>query len=126
MSSDEQQYFDDVEFAADSSEVDRHVSEPVQTHTAPGLRLFVSPSGSDQSPGTKASSPLRTITHALRLTRGWRKKKQQKTGGKVAEIQLLAGIHTLNETLILLPQDSHLVLKAAPGEVATVSGGVRV
>ena len=42
----------------------------------------------------------------------------------MAEIQVLAGIHTLNETLILLPQDCHLVLKAAPGEVATVSGRV--
>ena len=39
--------------------------------------MFVSASGPDRSPGTKASSSLRTIAHALRLTRGWRKKQQE-------------------------------------------------
>ena len=83
------------------------------------MTLWVSPTGNDGNSGTTAGSPLRTIAHAVALSRGWWK---QNTG--LVMIRMMGGTYVLNETLILQPDDSHLSFMADGVEAVTKSGGV--
>lgn len=74
--------------------------------------------GSDVAPGTQ-SEPVRTVSHALALSR--RRPKHS-----TAAIVLRTGIYYLKAPLKLFTRDSGLTLMNYPGEEAWVSGATRL
>jgi hypothetical protein len=83
-------------------------------------QIYVSPNGDDAHAGTQAS-PVRTLEHALALSR---------TAGE-RRIVLHGGTYRLAEPLRLTPADSgsaghDLIFIAAPGEQPILSGAVRI
>jgi hypothetical protein len=79
--------------------------------------VWVSPKGDDANPGV-AGKPVATLARALALTRELRTPE-----AKTARIVLRGGVYRLAETLTLGPEDSGLIIEAAPGETPVVSGG---
>ncbi|MBQ6248406.1 MAG: right-handed parallel beta-helix repeat-containing protein [Kiritimatiellae bacterium] len=75
-------------------------------------RLYVSPKGDDAADGS-SSRPFATIAQACKAAR---------TMGKGTHIILKIGEHRLSRTLRLGKADSGLVIEAAPGAKAVVSG----
>jgi hypothetical protein len=71
--------------------------------------------GSDDHPGTVAQ-PVRTLAAALALARGF--PSQQRA------IELRGGVHFLNKTIILTPEDSGTVISSHDSELAILSGGL--
>lgn len=90
----------------------------------PAAEIYVSPSGSDMNPGTKAA-PLATLAAARDAARTIKKL------GEPLTILLCGGTYYLPETLVLGPEDSGtqqgpIVYAACPGETVIVSGGQRL
>ena len=96
---------------------------------APGQQvrtLVVSPFGSDQQPGTQAA-PLRSLQMAQNRVRAWIAAGLTED----VEVVLRAGVYELNATWQLDLQDTPpigrtITYRAAPDEVAILSGGVRL
>eukprot|EP00966_Prymnesium_polylepis_P008577 198154-Prymnesium_polylepis.1 len=78
--------------------------------------VFVSPTGSDANPGTRAA-PFATWERALAASR--------KQSGP-ATVTFREGAYTLNETVVLGPQDSGTTFRSAPGERAAFRSGVAI
>lgn len=83
--------------------------------------IYVSPSGSNNNPGT-IESPLATLQAAIKKSRGMSVKP---------DIVLDGGTYYLNETIVLKPEDSGteqnpLIIKAKEGEKVVISGGKRL
>ncbi|HTV62796.1 MAG TPA: fibronectin type III domain-containing protein [Verrucomicrobiae bacterium] len=96
-----------------------------QTLLAADAELFVSPTGNDDNPGTRAR-PIRTLQHARDLVRAM---DQNMTGD--ITVWLAGGTFRLNEPLTLDAEDSgtggHDVIYAGmPGQHPIISGGVAV
>ncbi|MFF3750591.1 discoidin domain-containing protein [Streptomyces sp. NPDC002018] len=92
---------------------------------APGLDVYVSPSGRDSGSGS-AAHPFRTLEHARDYVRGARKKVR----GDV-RVRLLSGTYQLSRTFTLTAQDSgkdgqRVIYEAAPGARPVISGGKRI
>ena len=91
---------------------------PVSIAVPQGIPTFyVSPDGSDASPGSEAA-PFLTVARGVNATRASRA-----PGTGPAAIVLRAGIHILGATIALDARDSDLTVSAFPGEAAWVSGG---
>ena len=93
---------------------------------AAGTTLYVSPSGSDASPGTSPARPLRTIARAQDLVRSM---DQDMTAN--ITVELMPGTYRLSEPLTLDARDSgsngyNVIWTAAPGAHPVLSGGERV
>lgn len=95
---------------------------------APG-EIWVSPQGSDHSPGTQ-EAPLRTLEQALREAREWRRLDDPRA---VAGIRIVVrgGIYRLEEPLLVRWEDAGTaeaptVIAAAEGESPVFSGGSEV
>jgi hypothetical protein len=91
-----------------------------------GTTLYVSPSGSDASPGTSPARPLRTIARARALVRAM---DQDMTGN--ITVELMPGTYRLTEPLTLDARDSgsngyDVSWTAAPGARPVLSGGERI
>jgi hypothetical protein len=97
----------------------RLASSAVEASARPAV--YVSPSGSDQNPGTKAR-PFATLQRARDAVRALR----QAAPGQTAAVRLLDGTFFLAEPLLLTPADSGVTFEAAPGARPVVSGGRRV
>ncbi len=87
------------------------------------LRVYVSPTGKDDGPGT-SSRPFRTLERARDAVR------QSRLGGD-AVIELAAGEYILERPLVLGPEDSGrrnapVTYRAAEDAVVVVSGGAHV
>ncbi len=85
--------------------------------------IFVSPSGNDANPGTKAR-PLRNWEAAKALALA------KKSAGPVT-VWFRGGVHYLPETVVFGPEDSGsqsapITYAAFPGEDAVISGGLRL
>ena len=87
----------------------------------PCSAVYVSPSGSDQNPGTKAK-PFATLQRARDAVRALR----QTAPAQAAAIRLMDGTFFLPVPLVLEPADSGTSFEAAPGARPVVSGGRRV
>jgi hypothetical protein len=71
--------------------------------------------GSDLSGKGTVESPLKTLSHAILLSR---------ESEFPSTIVLRDGIHYINETIVLGVQDNNLTIQAYPGEEPWISGGV--
>lgn len=90
----------------------------LQSHAA---MLWVSPSGSDNNPGTK-TEPFRTIEHARDAVRNLK----TKSGDKEIIVNLRGGTYRLARTLVFSMEDSageagRIIYQAAPGETPVLS-----
>ncbi len=86
---------------------------------ADGYALYVSPDGSDESPGT-ADAPLASLAAAVSRVR-----KDAPAGG--AAVYLHGGTYVLEETLTLTHRDrKDIAFAAVAGETPVISGGVPV
>jgi len=84
-------------------------------------------------PGNR-THPFRTLQFAVDWTREWRKQKRYSHNRTVqshkhkdttiAKIVLHAGIHFLNQTLVLTPEDSNMLFRGRSG--SWISGGVKI
>src|SRR5437899_2391622 len=97
------------------------------TLPAPALELWVSPYGSDQSPGSPAK-PFASVAGAQQEARELRRLSKV-AGDEPVKIILRAGVYPLTTPLGLRPEDSGTtsgptVIAAAPGEKPVLSGGV--
>jgi len=92
------------------------------------LTLFVSTRGNDANPGTK-DKPFATLNHALRAAREIRRLNQL-TNGEDIKIVMSGGTYTLNEPIVIRPEDSGIssptTILAAQGEQPVLSGGIEV
>jgi hypothetical protein len=91
--------------------------------------IWVSPTGSDQNPGTK-EKPLASVAAAVRQGRELRRLADPSVQSGV-HILLRGGEYRLYEPLFFRPEDSGTasnptVVEAAPGEKPVLSGGVSV
>lgn len=91
--------------------------------------IWVSPSGDDDSPGTK-ENPLASVARALRRVREVRRLSSKPLEEPI-EIVLRGGAYRLTEPILLRPEDSGTaasptVIKAAADEHPVVSGGIAV
>ncbi|MCU0786142.1 MAG: right-handed parallel beta-helix repeat-containing protein [Verrucomicrobia bacterium] len=84
--------------------------------------LHVAPNGNDANPGT-AGKPLVSLQRARDVIREERAKLPPAAAAAQARIVLHAGTYRLTDTLALAPQDSNLIIEAAPGDRVVVSGG---
>ncbi|MFE4372220.1 discoidin domain-containing protein [Streptomyces sp. NPDC056835] len=92
---------------------------------APGLAVYVSPTGRDAGSGT-AAHPFKTLEHA----RDYVREAKKKVRGDV-HVRLMSGTHQLTRTFSLTAQDSggdgrRIVYEAAPGAHPVISGGKRI
>jgi len=90
------------------------------------MKLYMDPAGQDSQAGT-VEQPMRTFEAVLNKARTHRKKHPTER----IDIVLRGGTHVLDQTLIILPEDSGtadgpLVIQAYPGEQPTLSGGRRI
>ena len=81
--------------------------------------LYVSPTGSDSNPGTRAK-PLATPEAARAAARKLRKPSERVT------VYLSGGTYFLAKPLVLKPEDSGVTFAALPGETPVISGGVAI
>ena len=79
---------------------------------------YVSPSGSDASPGTM-EAPFANLPRALEATR----QARRDAPGQPATLLLQSGTYLLERPLVLYGVDSDLVIEAVPGGAATLVGG---
>ncbi|WP_241739292.1 right-handed parallel beta-helix repeat-containing protein [Pontibacter beigongshangensis] len=91
--------------------------------------IWVSPKGSDQNAGTKAS-PMASPAMALRKARDLRRLSDPSVEGGI-RIIFQGGVYELYEPLLIRPEDSGTAaspttFEAAPGENPVFSGGVKV
>ena len=84
-------------------------------------RVFVSTSGNDSNPGTKRA-PVKSLVVARDLVRG-KRVENSSLRAEIMHIILGEGNYTLDETLVLEPIDSNLVIKSSEGTSPTVVGG---
>jgi hypothetical protein len=96
---------------------------------ARAAELWVSPDGSDRSPGLR-EKPLATVAAALRQARELRRLGKVSANEPV-RIFLRGGIYQLGKPMLLRPEDSGAedsptVIEAAPGEHPVLTGGVMV
>jgi hypothetical protein len=87
-----------------------------------GRVFYVSPSGDDQNPGTKAK-PFATLPRARDASRAL---KRAAPLSQPVTVRLTGGLHTLAEPFVLTPEDSAVTYEAAAGAHPVLSGGVRV
>ena len=78
-------------------------------------QIVVSPTGNDNATGS-IGAPIRTLEHAVQLART--------APGHVVVLQ--GGTYRLASPVILTSADSGLVLRAAAGQQAVVSGGLQL
>ena len=71
--------------------------------------------GSDANPGTEAA-PFATVAHAVQATAALPPPRN---------IMLLGGVHVVESTILLTPANNDTVIASAPGQSASVSGGVQ-
>ena len=86
------------------------------TTSAGAADLYVSPAGSDQGSGARAT-PFATLQKARDAARGM---------AKPVIIHLAGGTYYLPETLVLGTEDSGVTWQANEGETPIVSGGVKL
>lgn len=91
--------------------------------------IYVSPSGSDNNPGTK-DKPMATVTMALRKAREIRRLNDLGVAGGI-RIIVQQGTYELYEPIFVRPEDSGTpqsptTIEAAPGEKPIFSGGISV
>lgn len=91
--------------------------------------IYVSPTGSDTNPGTKAQ-PLATLTTALRKVRELRRLNDPSISDGV-HIIMRGGTYQLYEPIFIRPEDagtatSPTYIEAAHGEKPVLSGGVAI
>jgi hypothetical protein len=91
--------------------------------------IWVSPSGSDNNPGTK-EQPMANIDMALRKARELRRLSDPSMVGGI-HIIITDGIYYLKEPLLIRPEDSGTsssptFIEAAPGAKPVISGGIEV
>jgi hypothetical protein len=96
---------------------------------AAGAELWVSPSGSDASPGMP-EKPFASVAAAQQKARELRRLSETAADEPV-KIILRSGIYPLTSPLCLQPEDagcndSPMVIAAAPGEHPILSGGVEI
>ncbi len=84
---------------------------------AQNREIYLSPKGSDQSPGTK-EKPMATLQGAQEC---WRQLMAEGTGVSVTVV-LQGGTYYLDRTLELTPKDNGLLITGAPGKQAVISG----
>lgn len=94
--------------------------------TESGIRLHVSPDGSDQADGTSTDRALRSLAAARDRIRTMKKDGRLPKGGVKVEIQ--AGRYGLTESLSFGPEDSGtaeapIVYQNAPGAAVEIMGG---
>ncbi len=94
------------------------------TSTASAADFFVAPHGDDANAGT-AEQPFATLARARDAVRA--AKERDPIDGRV-RVHVAGGDYTVNEPLVLGPQDSGaadapIVYKAMPGERPVFSGG---
>ena len=99
------------------------------TLSAPAVELWVSPAGSDNSPGTPAQ-PFASVAGAQRKARELRRLSNV-AGNEPLKIILRTGVYPLAVPLCLRPENSGTktsptVIAAAPGEHPVLSGGVAI
>ncbi|MEU3188230.1 discoidin domain-containing protein [Streptomyces sp. NPDC006923] len=92
---------------------------------APGLDVYVSPSGRDSGSGT-AARPFKTLEHA----RDYVREAGKRVRGDV-RVRLMSGTYQLSRTFSLTAQDSgrdghQVVYEAAPGAHPVISGGRQI
>ncbi|MFC8078471.1 discoidin domain-containing protein [Streptomyces sp. NPDC057307] len=92
---------------------------------APGLDVYVSPTGKDAGSGT-AAHPFKTLEHARDYVRGAKKKVR----GEV-RVRLMSGTYQLSRTFSLTSGDSgsagqRISYEAAPGARPVISGGKQI
>ncbi len=93
-----------------------------------GTQFFVSPTGSDTNPGTKAA-PFLTLERAQTAVRALKTKGGLPAGGVV--VWLRGGVYSRQSTFALTNSDSGttrspVVYRGYPGETARVMGGVEL
>ena len=86
-----------------------------------GPAFYVSGSGHDRNPGTKAA-PFATLARAQQALRSWKK-----TASGPALVEVRQGTYALDRPLVFSPEDSGsqaspVVFAASPGERVTISG----
>jgi hypothetical protein len=91
--------------------------------------IWVSTAGSDANPGSP-TLPKATLQAALRQARELRRLNDPSVQGGI-RILMKGGVYTLNETLLITPEDSGTpdgptTVEAADGESPILSGGVAV
>ena len=91
--------------------------------------IWVSPSGSDDNPGTQ-DRPMGTILMALRQAREMRRLNDPRVKEGI-EIIMQGGVYWLYEPVYVRPEDSGTessptVIRAAVGEQPILNGGIRV
>jgi len=94
-----------------------------------GGRIYVSPKGNDNNPGTE-TQPFLTVQRALREAREWRRFGGDKTEGMI-EIILGEGVYPQTSPIFIRPEDSGTgdsptVIRGKAGENAVISGGVEL
>ena len=96
---------------------------------AEAAEIWVAPNGNDQNPGTKGK-PMADIGQALRKARELRRLSDPSVK-KGITIILRGGVYSLEEPLVIRPEDSGTeesptIFEAAPGESPVISGGIKV
>jgi hypothetical protein len=84
--------------------------------------FFVATDGDDAAPGT-SEQPFATLERARDAVRASREGKPYAEATREARVVLRSGTHRLAKTLVLEPVDSGLIILAAHGERAVLSGG---
>lgn len=97
------------------------VAAPSSAAAAPRIEVWVSPTGSDAGPGTKAE-PFATLTRARDAVRAAREGSPRTP----AVVTLLDGTHRLRRPLRLDARDARTRWRAAPGARPVLSGSRRV
>lgn len=97
------------------------------------VRFFVAPHGNDAWSGESAEvnadqtdGPFASVSRALEAVRQKRTSSPPPATAPRPEIQVRGGLHFLPQPVTLLPEDSHLLLRAFGEERPVLSGGVRI
>eukprot|EP01050_Picozoa_sp_SAG11_P031317 SAG11_NODE_9682_length_890_cov_0.891277_2_plen_229_part_01 len=103
----------------------RHKQQSAPLSAAAAVFHVDAVAGSDLAAGT-AAAPFRSLVRALAAARAARAASPDQTAPP-PPIVLSAGVHFLNETIVLTPADSGQVITAAAGgQAAWLSGGVEI
>lgn len=97
--------------------------------SASAAEIWVSTSGNDMNPGTK-SSPLASVHMAIRKARELRRLKDPSVKEGI-RIIVMGGTYTLNEPLLVRPEDSGTAqspttIEAEPNSKPIISGGFEI
>jgi len=93
-------------------------------YSATAAEIWVSPTGNDSDPGTELK-PVKSIQAALLKARTLRPENAASIKDGI-EIILKEGEYLLSEPLLMEPEDSHTLIRAAKDAKVVISGGEQV